>query len=284
MSKKKIKPSSSARVLDAFNEEEDADQEAILLTLFKSFSLRHPGFAFPTQAASTSATAASGHIYCYIVPFDRVVVTLKDESVETDWVVLKVGRADPGKLCTRLNEEARKYKNNTCLPLDLPVLKNVSSRNPKSDADYLAVLGEQEGGCAHLIFVMQCDIGREAEVRRLFGHEIGKGHKKKKWENWLNHHDEDGWDVETDLISFYIGEEEHSVSFVKALNVGPTEFVVCNLKDIESLRALSADHTDRIGDVQTILSGVAVAQANFKLISLYRYDTDEDPLVISFKK
>lgn len=122
----------------------------------------------------------------------------------------------------------------------LPCLEGVYTlRGKLNDADYLnQLLQEPEASRCDLVFVVECDIGHEDQLRNAIGPCVWAAHKKRQWENWLNLHEENYTTYENEEIVFTCGDETKKVTKVQALNVGFGETVLCKESIADYLQKL----------------------------------------------
>jgi hypothetical protein len=118
-----------------------------------------------------------GHFYAYQLPFVSVHVQHTDPLIQTQWSLVKVGRADPGNIQQRLCGERVMLQGNRQLFVPKPTIHTPETR-PLEDLEFRQEVDRDWGIYTDLLFLFEGDIGREKEYRKWptgVGIEVGTG-------------------------------------------------------------------------------------------------------------
>ncbi len=128
-------------------------------------------------ASSSSQSDGQGWLYAYQLTWVDVQITDSHGRIDDSWILVKVGRSDPKNIQGRLQDEARLLSGDRQrLPVKfrpaIPVIPPTTSQNYYADAH------RNWQRHTDLLFLFNCDTGKEAEYRHYptgVGVEIGTG-------------------------------------------------------------------------------------------------------------
>lgn len=219
----------------------------------------------------------SGWLYAYLLPWVEVVVTDTQGGKRMDWALVKVGRSDPNNVQERIQREVRLLSGKQ-QRLKIKYAPSVPLLKPMTSKEYCDDAYAKWSAYIDLLFLFNCDVGREAEFRHYptgVGIEVGTGRFSEQPGTMKLEWVQKNLKIKAKALRAWIlgmpmTPEGASISDVTSESLGESEWVVMPQEVVDLVKTArvrsEAQYVDLMVNVRERLSKYSVQSVTLTLL------------------